>query len=125
MTAGHGIGQGCVVDKADRRSAEHDASEPTDPAVGDEAATSRVPQRVGTLVTIFPLITLVVVATAPLLGSLSLVARAGGHHAGDRVADDLGGHAPGDQAAGAMAVPRSRPAAMTPSAPIKEDPNAW
>ena len=63
-----------------------------------------------TWVTIFPLITRVVVASAPL-GSLPLVVRLAVHHRGDRAADDLGGDAPGDQAAAPMAV--SRPAVMT------------
>jgi antibiotic biosynthesis monooxygenase (ABM) superfamily enzyme len=65
-----------------------------------------------TWATIFPLITLVVVATAPWSG-LAAGGPAGGHHGGDGAADDLGGDAPGDQAAGSMAVPR--PAGMTPA----------
>jgi uncharacterized protein len=62
-----------------------------------------------TWVTIFPLITLVVVASAPPDQRPAAPAPARGHHAGDRVADDLGGDAARDQAAERMAV--SRPAA--------------
>jgi uncharacterized protein len=64
-----------------------------------------------TWVAIFPLITLIGVATAPLLGSLPLVVRLTVTTGGDGAADDLGGDAEGDQAAWPMAV--SRPAAMT------------
>jgi len=76
-----------------------------------------------TWVIIFPLITLVVVATAPLLGPPAAGGPAGGHHRGDRAADDLGGHAAGDQAAAPMADPGRR---QRPSRPAPEEvPHAW
>ena len=59
-----------------------------------------------TWITIFPLITAIVVVTGPLLGGLPLVLRLAITTGGDGPADDLGGDAARDQAAARLAVSR-------------------